>query len=143
MANTKIRFDKRLQLDSSLSNLVNNYKISIDSNNIVELTNNNSKIVEDLIKKDPNYCGFTQMVYKELRLQTKSKILNNDKLAWTAFVRIIDIENSTQVWKFSRNEFYKLIYFIIDPSNNFIKRLKKGDPSLVCDLQSSISTKKI
>lgn len=134
----KIRYGKQLPLDTTLDSLVNNHGIDMDrGNNLVKLTKSNSAIIEGLIGHDYGYIPFAKMIYKQL-CQSHNGVFPNDEYAWTALVRIIDLDNSTQVWRFHRQEFPKIIAYILEPSHNFISRLQRGDIALVDELKECI-----
>ncbi len=134
----KIKYGSQLQLDNVLNSLVTRNNIEMDrTNNLVKLTKSNSRIIEDLIRNDYGYIPFANMIYKQL-CSENSGSFPNTTYAWSALVRIIDLDNSTQVWRFHRPDFHKIIDYIVDPSNNFIDRLSRGDVSLVDEIKNSM-----
>lgn len=136
----KIKYGSPLQLDNALNSLATQNNIEMDSmNNLVKLTKSNSRIIENLIRNDYGYIPFANMIYNQL-CSENSGSFPNTTYAWTALVRIIDLDNSTQVWRFHRPVFHKIIDYIVDPSNNFIYRLSQGDVLLVDEIKKSMQS---
>lgn len=134
----KIKYNSPLQLDDGLNLLVTDKNIEIDrTNNLVKLTKSNSKIIEKLIIDDYGYISLANMIYKQLCIENNGSFPNT-KSVWNALVRIIDLDNSTQVWRFHRHDFHNIIDYIIEPSNKFIDRLSCGDVSLVDEIKNSM-----
>lgn len=136
----KIKYGSQLQLDNVLDSLVTQNNIEMDRmNNLVKLTKSNSRIIEDLIRNDYGYIPFAYMIYNQLCSENRGSFPNTT-YAWTALVRIIDLDNSTQVWRFHRPVFHKIIDYVVDPSNNFIDRLSRGEVSLVDEIKNSMQS---
>lgn len=134
----KIKYGSPLQLDSVLELLINRNGIEMDiTNKLVKLTKSNSRIVENLIRNDYGYIPFANMIYKQLCSENNDSFPNT-AYAWSALVRIIDLDNSTQVWRFHKHDFHKIIDYIVEPTNNFIDRLSHGDVSLVEEIKDSM-----
>lgn len=104
-------------------------KLGLKMNNrVIELNDQNSKIVESHINANPNYSGnYCKKIYEYHCLKNNGDFPKYNKDAVTDLVRMIDFENSTNVWKFHKNHVEEMVKYIIDPKNDFWKRLDKGD----------------
>lgn len=96
-------------------------------NYIVLLNKHNSDIVEKLIKKDDLYINFTKMVYDTLKNENGGKFPRNDYKSVLALIKIIDIENSTNVWRFNREAVRKMASYISNQKNRFWVRLTEEE----------------
>ena len=117
-----------------LKDLIDDYKLDFDPNkNIVLLTKNNAKKIENLIQHDPNYFPFSKIIFDSFTVND-IKINNNNALF--AVIREIDRDSNTNVWRYNnRSSFFEIINYIIDPKNDFFIKLDKGDiklPDLIC-----------
>ena len=108
---------------------------------LVLLNERNSKKVEKMILEDDGYIQFTKMVYTHYKNSSffrKFPRYNRDAIF--SLIRIIDIENSTNVWRYNREAINKMVEHILNKNNDFWGRLKKGDPKLVDDLKNVSKT---
>ncbi len=124
-------FLKRLCVEGNLECL-NNVRTANDGI-LVALTKDNSNFVEAKINSDSYFpstkyvCGY----YKEILNIDFSDVSNlNTKRAYEHLIRLIDYENSTNVWRFNRAAFKKIIEYIGNPENNFYNDLANGDVNL-------------
>ena len=111
--------------------------LKLDENNIVELTKENSILIENEIKNDYDYIPFAKIVYNSLG---KENIINKDKFSLIALIREIDRDNSTNVWRYRKkdrpieeNGIIRITDYII-ANNTFFERLEKGDIYLIDEI---------
>lgn len=105
---------------------------------IVKLCYENSEIVEKLIKQNDNYSiSFAELVFKGIVLENGEEFLKTDKKSIEAMIRIIDDDNSTQVWQHGKERIFRMAEYIGNPKNNFWNRLKARDITLVEELITS------
>lgn len=121
--------------------LLNGLVISKDY--VVEINKTNSRIIERAIKTNPSYnANFTKKIYEYYCCKfrgTFPKTGKNAKEPITDLIRMIDLENSTNVWRYKKNRMHliNMVNYIIDSNNNFWDRLDRGDTSLVNDLKKA------
>lgn len=123
--NTKIS-----RRSKALEKLVREKHLDFDEkNNIVRLTKKNAKIINGLIKSDPDYVPFAKYLYLFFG---KGKVKRNTDNALFTVIREIDRDNSTNVWRYKRNRdnFNRVIKYITDPKNEFFKKLRDGNTDL-------------
>lgn len=127
--NYKIIYPNELQMTRYLQDLVE-HGIDLDNNNLVELSRNNSDIVERLIplKYRPNakacfdsYCVNGNFVMTQEAFRNVCYKINSD--------------NSTRV---SREHVNIFVDFIMNPEKNFLSRLESGDIKLVDEMDSYV-----
>ncbi len=107
---------------------------------IVALNKHNSDIVEYWIEQDSSYINFTKMVCDNFVRQNDGHFPRDDCYAILSMIRIIDIENSTNVWRFNRLAINNMVDYIMNPNHRFWERLQNGEPELVQELNNSSST---
>lgn len=121
------------------SKRIENLGLNITSN-VVEISKSNSCIIEADINKNPDFNShFTKKIcqYHLARLQGNQSDLQKDKEAIHDIVRMIDIENSTNAWRYKTNQLDKMVDYMVDPRNGFWDALKKGNIDLVEKLRKS------
>ena len=139
----RIRYNNnlKLDLDNSLDTLIKNGNVKLIANtHLVELTKNNSAIIEQMIKDDYGCIPFAEMIYKQIYSENKRSFPDNER-AWVSLVRIIDSDNNTQVWRYHRDVFYEIIKFICDKKNDFIKNLSNKNIGIVDNLVGCLSAR--
>ena len=104
---------------------------------LILLNKHNSKIVEDAIKKNYLYINYVEMVCDTLKARNGGQFPEKDERSVLALVKIIDYENSTDVWVHCRESFIKMVKYITNPNGDFWPRLKKGEIDLVDDLTNA------
>ncbi len=123
-----------------LKKLIDDYKLG-NHNNIILLTRDNADTIEGIIKKDPNYFGFSKIIYQKHYNDFKNNadIWANRDGSLFALLRILDVDNSTNVWryKYKRDNFNKMLNYMIEPKNEFFTKLEKGDVNLPDILSSN------
>lgn len=134
----KIRYKRgqTIETSSDFNKLVLENGLAVE-NNIVLLTKQNAKIIEELIRGDDNYFPFSQMLFNYLSsCYGIDKIKDNFEKSLFAVVREIDRDNSTNVWRYdkNRNSFNKMISYITARENDFFGRLEKGEAELPDDI---------
>ena len=105
-------------------------KLQLDcSQNIVQLTYENAKNINNEISNDDNYIPFALIIFKYFG---RRKIKKNKNKCLLALIREIDRDNSTNVWRYNNNRdsLKKMVSYISDKNTKFFKCLKKGDPDL-------------
>ena len=117
-------FVKSLDLEDATS--CPNNKISITKyanlDHLILLNKHNSDIIEEQISGDPNYIQFTKMLiqyYIDHSDTTPKAFPKYNREAVLAIVRMIDVENSTNVWRFNREKVFEMVDYIIDRDKNF------------------------
>ena len=124
-----------------IKNLSLNQKpIDIDANYVVKINNHNSNIIENDINQNGSYNSFfTNKIYMYYLSINHEKFPKDDKTAITDLIRMIDLENSTNIWRYKTKRPYitNMVDYIIGKNNNFWDRLEKGEPKLVDDLKSA------
>ena len=92
---------------------------------IVKLNKHNSDIVEKLVENNDTYSvPFAKYVYKGICAENNDRFPRTNYKAVEAMIRVIDRDNSTQVWQHDKNRIKKMAEFIIDPDKGFWKTLK-------------------
>lgn len=132
MIENRTTFDKRkkrLSLEAP-STLPNNL-IGEHTECLILLNENNSKKVEDAIDNDFAYINYVKIVFEGIKAKNGGKFPLYDKKSIVAMVKIIDYENSTDVWVHCNDAFFKIVEFIVDPNYNFWTDLAKGNPDIV------------
>ena len=103
-------------------------------NNLAKLSNANSAIVEYEVWHNPSYkCNFAKRIFDSYCVN--GVFVRSDD-AYFAVLRMIDNDNSTQVWQKHRSDFYNIYNYIIANENDFYNRLNGGDITLISDLLS-------
>lgn len=147
-ANIPIKGKSNTWFSNVISKLQN---LDLD-NGVVKLTKNNSGIIEQHIKNNPSYnLDLTKKIYEYWSGSGRNPKIRK---AVMDLVRVIDIENSTNVWRYDKSkpqpgnlnsftdvQLTKMVDFIVDPGRNFWDRLKNTDVTLVNDLQNSANWK--
>jgi len=116
-----------------LQKLIDDYNLDVH-NNIILLTRDNADKIEDIIKNDQNYFDFFKIIYQKYYNDFKNKEdiwANRDKSLF-ALLRILDVDNSTNVWryKYKRDNFNRMLDYMVDPKNEFFVNLQNGDVNL-------------
>lgn len=117
--------------------------LSIDHDFVVKLTKQNSDIINQSIRKNESYnADFTKKIYNYYKMKNGGRFPRvgyGAKKAVTDLVRMIDLENSTNIWRYKNKRplLKNMVNFIITEKNNFWSRLKKGKVELVDDLRKS------
>ncbi len=107
--------------------------------NLVKLSNHNSQIIEDLISNDDKYKFlFSKRVFDSFCV---NGCFARTRDAYCGTLIQIDEDNSTQVFKNHREDFYKILDYIMNDEPNFYERIRRGDISLVDDLMNVCSAK--
>lgn len=114
-------------------------KLGLDIKNgfVVEITNHNSALVENSIKENDDYnANFIKKIYEYHQMKNNGvfpKTGSSAKEAVLDVVRMIDLENNTNIWRYKTKRRYLLnmIDFMIDGSEIFWTKLEKGDKELV------------
>lgn len=123
--------DGENKLETGLSMIDDPYlKNDINLDWLILLNKHNSEIIERLIQNDDGYIQFTKMLveYHVLSSSTEPKEFPYyDRSAVLSVVRMIDIENSTNVWRFNRDKMYEMVDYIVTESNNFWTELVGTD----------------
>lgn len=102
---------------------------------IVELNKHNSDIVEKLVETNDTYSvPFANYVFKGICSDNGGSFPRTNLKAIEAMIRVIDRDNSTQVWQHDKNRVKKMASYIKDPNNHFWARLEKPDKNLIEDL---------
>ena len=144
---------KGLGLDTGKA-IHDNKDINLDW--FILLNKHNSEIIEEKIKEDDGYIQFTKMLVHYHCLINKANPASCKECkdltdmfpkynynAVLAIVRMIDVENSTNVWRFNRDKLRYMVNYIVteEPGNNFWSRLdsenEKERKQLVIDLVNS------
>jgi hypothetical protein len=116
-----------------LQKLIDDLNLDVH-NNIILLTRYNAKKIEDKIKIDQNYFGFYKIIYQKYYNDFKNKedIWANKEKSLFALLRILDVDNSTNVWryKYKRDNFNRMLDYMVDPKNEFFVNLENGDVNL-------------
>lgn len=97
---------------------------------LILLNKHNSDKVEEEIKNDDNYIPFTKMLinyFIENSATTPKAFPQYDRKAVLAVARMIDIENSTNVWRFNREKMNEMVSYIVIKKNHFWKDLISKD----------------
>ena len=99
---------------------------------IVKLNKHNSDLVEKMVEMNDTYSiSFAKYVYKGICSEHNNKFPKTNRKAVEAMIRVIDRDNSTQVWQHDKNRIKKMVEFIIDSKNKFWTKLKKGNVDLI------------
>ena len=101
---------------------------------VVLINKANSDLIEEAIQKDQGYIQFAKRIYEYEKITHNNTFPREDVDSLTALIRMIDIENSTQVWRYDREALKRMVNYVADKKNKFWKRLEKGEPELVDDL---------
>lgn len=91
---------------------------------LVLLNKNNSNIIENLLKKDEAYYPYTRDVVEKYLVNGRFPF--SEYVPVFAVIRMIDIENSTNVWRFNRNKLRNMVRYI-NSISNFQDRLLDSD----------------
>ena len=97
---------------------------------LVLLNDNNSDIIEEKISNDNGYIQFTKMVVEYYKLnnhRNPNVFPREDRTAVFAVVRMIDVENSTNVWRFNRDALTKMVDKIMELGGSFWESLISGN----------------
>ena len=128
------------EFESLLNKSVSTYKKPC---NLVKLSLDNSIIVKNVINEDDRYRFlFSKIVFDsccKFNDETKEMEFKRDKDSYIAVLKMIDIDNSTLVYRFHKNDFYNIINFIMNDEDKFYARLKDDDITLVDDLTNVCS----
>ena len=117
--------------------------VTIKNDFLVELTVQNSKIINQSIKENESYnANFTLKIYEYYKLKNNGvfpQVGEAAKEPVTDLIKMIDLENSTNIWRYkNKRPFLKnMVSYIINEDNKFWTRLKDGDDNLVDDLRKS------
>lgn len=115
----------------------------IDKDYVVKLSKSNSRIIENDISTNESYnAEFAIKIYKYYQLLNNGnfpKTGRDAKTPITDVIRMIDLENSTNIWRYKdkRPQLLNMVDFIIEDKNCFWERLEKGDITLVDELRKS------
>ena len=106
-------------------------KVAYHEDNLVELSSTNLGIIKTEISRNDMYkFNFAKMVYDSF----VGTPLYRTRDFYVAILRIIDFENSTQILRFNRIDFYNIIDYIMKDEPMFYARLGSGDSKLVEDI---------
>ena len=105
---------------------------------LVLLNSNNSGIIEAKIENDPNYITFTKYLVKLFRSENGGSFPFNDEKKVLAVVRMIDVENSTNVWRFNREGLKRMVSYIVDNHTTFLGSLLNTEDEKRCELVESL-----
>ena len=140
----KIKYNSRakiIQKSEEFDHLIKNNNIEVGNgeNPIVLLTEENAKIIENLIENDDDYFPFSKVIFDYYGI---NKIKDNTDKSLFAVVREIDRDNNTNVWRYkkNRNNFHNMILYIMNPTSNFWGRLESGDIKLPDEIVSQCGT---
>lgn len=125
---------KKINRFKNISNL---FGLQVQKVYIVLLNKNNSQIIENEINNNPDYNGnFARKIYEYHKMTSGGSFPEYKQTAALDVVRMIDFENSTQIWRFRNNRNYltKMVDYIVDPYSNFWQDLAKGDIDLIGNL---------
>ena len=111
-------------------------------NNIVLLNRKNANKIENAIKQDKDSIEFARQMYEALfKGKTKKyvieKLIKNNNRELAILLRLIDIDNSTNVWRYSeegKDAFKEVVKYIIDKKNCFFDKLKNKNIDLPDEL---------
>ena len=103
-------------------------------NYLVLLNSNNSGIVEPKIENDPNYITFTKYLVERFKSENGNSFPFNEEKKVLAVVRMIDVENSTNVWRFNREGLNSMVKYIVDNHTTFLTNLLNTDDNIRCQL---------
>lgn len=99
---------------------------------IVKLNKHNSDLVERMVEMNDTYSiSFAKYVYMGIRSEHGGEFPKDDEKAIEAMIRVIDRDNSTQVWQHDKNRIKNMRDFILKSENDFWGALMRGDPELV------------
>ena len=118
--------------------------IDIDANYVVKINKHNSDIIEHDINQNGSYNSFfTKKIYMYYLSINHGNFPRYDMTAITDLIRMIDLENSTNIWRYKNKRPFitNMVDYIINKNTNFWDRLAKGDPILVDDLRSASKAK--
>ena len=98
-------------------------KTKVSLKNVVALTKNNANEINKIIKADPTYnVGLAETTFNLLKADRV--LLENNKEALYVLLREIDIDNSTQMFRFDKSlPFNEMVSYIQDPNNKFFDKL--------------------
>ena len=141
-----LKYNNIIEITPDLYKILNHkVKTYEKPGNLVKLTLGNFTIIKNLISNDDRYKFlYSKIVFDsfcEINIFTKNKEFKRDKDSYIAVLRMIDFENSTQVFRMHRDDFYKIIDFIMSDEEDFYNRLKDGKITLVDDLVNQCSFK--
>ena len=141
MATDFSQYNKMPILDKGVNPWFDNKikKLGLDIKNgfVVEITNNNSIKIEKSIHENDDYnANFIKKIYEFHKMKNNGafpKTGPNAKTAVLDVVRMIDLENSTNIWRYKTKRHYltNMVDFMIDDSNEFWSKLEKGEKELV------------
>lgn len=129
----KVSYNKRskiIEASSTFDMLLNENNLErkeTEHGIIVLLTKKNAEIIEKLVQNDDAYFPFSQIIFSHFGID---KVKTDSDKALFAVLIEIDRENSTNAWRYHRENFYKLISFIKCPFMQFFERLENGDKTL-------------
>ncbi len=107
----------------------------VDNGNIVvKLTKKNAKLVKNVIKQDESYnVNFGQLIYLYYKFSNAGSFDKSDEKALQNLIRMIDLDNNTQVWRYLNKRQYikNMVEYIVNPTNDFWTKLEQGNPALV------------
>lgn len=118
-------------------NKIKKLGLNIKNGFVVEITDQNSALVENSIKENDDYnANFIKKIYEYHEMKNNGvfpRTGSNAKEAVLDVVRMIDLENNTNIWRFKTKRPYLLnmVDFMIDGSKVFWTKLEKGDKKLV------------
>lgn len=119
------------------SNVIKNLNLTIKDDFVVEITNQNSAIIEQHINDNASYnANFTGKIYEYHKNKNGGVFPTsglNAEEALTDVVRMIDLENSTNIWRYKSKRPYikNMVNFMINPESNFWDDLKNGRVDLI------------
>ena len=135
------KYTKIKQTTSTFKALVKKIKLECH-HNIVLLNRKNANKIENAIKQDKDSIEFARQMYEALfKGKTKKyvieKLIKNNNRELTILLRLIDIDNSTNVWRYSeegKDAFKEVVKYIIDKKNCFFDKLKNKNIDLPDEL---------
>ena len=104
-------------------NYISKLGLDIDENNLVKINKHNSEIIEkDILHNEDYSINFHQIVFEYFSMKNDGKgFPEKDKNAVLALARMIDLENSTNLWRMkkkNRQALKNIVNYIVS-SNEF------------------------
>ncbi len=115
----------------------NDIGLSFKKSYVVEITKKNSDIIEKHIKENESYnANFTKKIYEYHILKNNNSfplVGEEAKGPLTDLIRMIDLENSTNIWRYKSKRHYikNMVKYISDNANDFWDKLNNGNKQLV------------
>ena len=107
-------------------------------NYLVLLKDSNSVVIEDKITNDKNYITFANYIFQHFASEHQNNFPLDDRTAVLSVVRMIDIENSTNVWRFNRDGLIAMVDYIVDNHDIFLANLLSDNDSTRCGVVETL-----